>query len=486
MKVRTALRYAFTGESGKALTLGRFAGMLGTTATMPEDPLSMICVGSSGSGKSYLACSIFAQELTTGAGLIDPHGDLYAMAKPIAIAAIANAPTTNWRRIVDLNPLDPYRTHCINFLEPMPGQEPYELVMRLVETFLRLWADGGIQARAENILRSVFLLLAEAGLTLCEAPLVLTNDAVRHYLVAHLQNPAVRAYFDAHFNAIPTRTRMEWIESSYNKINAMLGDPVIRDIFGASKSTINFRSLMDNGSIFLCNLAKGRLRENGNLLGGILTTLIQQAAESRENIPEATRRPWALTLDEFQIFCNTSSYEEILTQCRKYGLKLRMYCQMLNGQLEQSLQDAVLANCSNQIFFRLNRVDAELVAANAFQVTGGQVKSQLFHSGSLFHTDAKTNPVYRSVQEEREHHINQLVSLPPRHALLHRVSKGARYFRTHTLTPTTLSQQAMQEAEQRINNPVTRLRTDVRQEIETRHRELLTRAYRWAEEQEAF
>ena len=84
---------------------------------------------------------------------------------------------------------------------------------------------------------------------------------------------------------------------------------------GQIKSGFNIREIMDNKKIFLVNLSKGRLGDiNANLLGMIFVMKFQQAAMSRQDIPEEERQDFCLYVDEFQNFA-TESFESILSDC---------------------------------------------------------------------------------------------------------------------------------------------------------------------------
>jgi hypothetical protein len=120
-------------------------------------------------------------------------------------------------------------------------------------------------------------------------------------------------------------------------------------------------------------------------------------------------------VDEFQNYA-THSFEEILSEARKYGLCLVMANQTL-AQLERTLLASVLGNCQVQISFRASRDDAEKLARQAFRATGKQIKFQL-ESRRLFPSEPRSNPVFVPVGEEMEGYINFLLDLAPRQALL--------------------------------------------------------------------
>ena len=62
----------------------------------------------------------------------------------------------------------------------------------------------------------------------------------------------------------------------------LIAHPILWSILGQPKSTLDLRSVMDDGRILICNLSKGRIGEDGSaMLGSLLVTSLQLAAMSR-------------------------------------------------------------------------------------------------------------------------------------------------------------------------------------------------------------
>jgi len=156
-----------------------------------------------------------------------------------------------------------------------------------------------------------------------------------------------------------------------SKVGRFVENSMIRNIVGQSKSSFNFREVMDGRKILLVNLAKGKVGEmNAKLLGLILVSKIQMAAMSRADIPEDQRVDFYLYVDEFQNFI-TDAFSSILSEARKYKLNLIIGHQFL-GQLSQGagaqgagsqdLRDAVFGNTGSMVTFRIGVEDAETMA----------------------------------------------------------------------------------------------------------------------------
>jgi len=206
---------------------------------------------------------------------------------------------------------------------------------------------------------------------------------------------------------------MSYIFLRLNKVNAFLADDRMRQIFSSPTSSFHLREIMDTGKQLLVKLDKGKLKGSADLLGSLFMAKIQMSAFSRSNIPAHKRKPFYLYIDEFQNFA-TDSFEIILSEARKYGLSLIMAHQSLS-QIPDSLRGLILSSAGIQVFFRVNRHDAQLLAKEVFSYSGFEVKSE-----------GVNRPVYWSYAEEWEHKIGDLQSLEPRMCYAnHKIQGGA-------------------------------------------------------------
>jgi excisionase family DNA binding protein len=130
-----------------------------------------------------------------------------------------------------------------------------------------------------------------------------------------------------------------------------------------------------------------------------------------------------LYIDEFQNFAS-DSFETILSEARKYGLSLIMAHQTL-AQISTELRSLILGNTGIQVYFRVNRQDAQLLAKEAFEYSGFEFKS----SGS-------SGPRYWSLGEEWERHTEELQKLSPRACYVkHKIEGGLLSLHTAEIEP---------------------------------------------------
>ncbi|MFC1719428.1 type IV secretory system conjugative DNA transfer family protein, partial [Candidatus Poribacteria bacterium] len=190
----------------------------------------------------------------------------------------------------------------------------------------------------------------------------ITNPKYRERVVEKIDDPIVKAFWTKEFPGYHSRLQSEAMAPIQNKVGQFLTMPLIRNIVGQVRSSIDFRKVMDAGKILICNLSKGRLgEENSSLLGSLVVTKLQLAAMERIDISEDSRRDFYLYVDEFQNFVSTEIFSHILSEARKYRLNLTIAHQYL-WQLDRDIMESVFGNVGTMISFRIGSRDAELLA----------------------------------------------------------------------------------------------------------------------------
>jgi hypothetical protein len=123
---------------------------------------------------------------------------------------------------------------------------------------------------------------------------------------------------------------------------------------------------MDRNKIVIVRLSKGVIGDDARFLGALFLMALTEAAMSRVKAPEAARVPFHVYLDEFANFA-TQSAADLLSECRKFGLRLNLATQALAQISGDSFNPAAvglaaLANCGSYALFRLGPADATLLA----------------------------------------------------------------------------------------------------------------------------
>lgn len=372
-------------------------------------------VGATGMGKTKFLENLILHDIVheRGFGVIDPHGDL---AEDVKGWLWLYSKKSLRDDVVLIEPTDPRKTVVFNPLEKINGMSAADVAAELVWAFKKIWHDSW-GARMENILRNSLVALSEAGLTLAEIPLLLTDRAFRKKVLEKVKNPICRQYFSQSFEPLSPKTKSEWIESTLNKVDAFLSNDIARPVLSGKKSTFNLREIIDRRKILLVNLDKGRLKDASELLGSLLMSKIKMAAFTRSDTPRDRRIPFYLYIDEFQNLAG-DNFKETLAEARKYGLSLIIAHQFLS-QLAGELRDSVLTNCGIQVYFRLARRDADLLAKEGFRITGTEIKDMRIGRDGV-------SPIYFSYSEEWEKYIKDLQDLPPeRCSVIHKIEGEA-------------------------------------------------------------
>lgn len=216
----------------------------------------------------------------------------------------------------------------------------------------------------EQYTRNALMLLMEypeKGFTLLEIPKVLADKDFRRSLLANCTNILVRDFWEKEAEKAGGEAALaNMVPYITSKFNVFLANDYIRPIIAQSKSTINFREIMDGRKILIVNLTKGRLGDiNASLLGLIVVGKILMASFSRVDIPESERKDFYLYIDEFQNFA-TDSIATILSEARKYRLDLVVAHQFIE-QLKKEIKEAVFGNVGNMMVFRVGATDAEFL-----------------------------------------------------------------------------------------------------------------------------
>jgi len=321
-------------------------------------------IGQTGTGKSTLLYEMARQDIEQGKGVavLDPHGDL-------AERILEIVPPQRVEDVIYFDPSDPKRAIGLNMLEfdpKYPESKTFVVneILEILEKLYNLKATGMGGPMFEQYMRNALLLLMEdpeSGCTLVEVPRILADEDFRAFKLSRCKNIVVKNFWEkeaekaggelALANVVPYIT---------SKLNAFIANDLVRPIIAQQKSSINFREIMDEGKILICNLSKGKLGEiNSYLLGMIITGKILLAAFSRIELSEEKRRDFYLYIDEFQNF-TTKSIISALAEARKYRLILILAHQFI-GQLDEETRKAIFGNVGSLMAFRTGPEDAKFL-----------------------------------------------------------------------------------------------------------------------------
>jgi len=309
-------------------------------------------VGKSGVGKSKLLELLVRQDIAYGHGLffIDPHGDV--------IEEILHfIPEERIKDVVLIDPSD--SKYPISF-NPLANVDPgfkHQLTQGLIEVLERQFGANWTP-RLEHVFRFTCLALLDyPHATMRGMISMLTDRNYRQLVVEYIEDDMVKRFWAIEFADWSEKYDTEAIIPLVNKLAQFLSDPALRSIFGQKENKIDLAGLMNSNKIVLINLSKGKLgEENSSFFGSMFITKIKQAGMERANLPEKQRKDFYLYVDEFHNLM-TETFENILSEARKYGICLTVAHQYM-GQLLPKVQQAVLGNTGTTVVFRVGGEDA--------------------------------------------------------------------------------------------------------------------------------
>jgi hypothetical protein len=315
-------------------------------------------IGKTGMGKSTLLENMAAQDIQNGNGMcfIDPHGS--------AIETLLEyVPEDRVKDVVYFAPFDTENPISFNIMEDVGGDNRHLVAQGLLSSFKKIWGEETFSDRMEHIINNTLLALLEyPGATMLSINRIFVDKAYRKKVVENITDPSVKAFWEQEYAGWDDRYRRDAYAAVLNKIGQFTSNPIIRNIVGQEKSSMDFRKIMDEKKILLVNLSKGQIGEaNANLLGSMLTTKVYLAAMSRANLDKTSLKNapnFYLFIDEFQNLAN-DSFADILAEARKYNLNLTIAHQYIE-QMPEKVRHAVFGNVGTMITFRVGATDAEV------------------------------------------------------------------------------------------------------------------------------
>jgi hypothetical protein len=315
-------------------------------------------IGKTGTGKTELMREMLLQDIRSGKGvcLIDPHD--------LAEDILAYIPPERAEEVIYFDPSDTDRPMGLNLLDAQTEKQQHLITAAIINLMYKLYdpyKTGIIGPRFEHGIRNAMLTaMAEPGNTFVEVVRIMTDSSFVQELLPKVKDPIVRRYWTDQIAKTADFHKSEVLDYTVSKFGRFVTDKMMRNIIGQSKSTFDFRQVMDEGKILIINLSKGKIgEENSNFLGLVLVPRILVAAMSRADVPEKERKDFYLYVDEFQNFA-TPDFAQILSEARKFRLNLTVANQFV-GQMEDDIKNAIFGNVGTIIAFQVGVTDANFL-----------------------------------------------------------------------------------------------------------------------------
>jgi Type IV secretion-system coupling protein DNA-binding domain len=338
----------------------------GALVRLPERPRRehMHCLGTTGGGKSKFLMHTLLQDTALGYGVcvLDPHGGHPDSVYRSTLTALDQLGMTSKRIVHLIDPDAPNHTLGFNPLARPDAQTDLSVLAGLVlEAFSQAWGgeDTSAKPTIERVLTVTFTALAELGLTLVEAPLLLYREdpqGLRRFALSQLKDEYARTELRRlHELSVDKRRVHDYdleVLGPLNRLARLVRPPAIRAMLGQTDRLLDFRKAFDEGHIILCNLSGGArvYEKDADLLGRLLTRFLFFHAKRRTR-PD---RPFFVYIDECHRLLS-GDVENILAESRKYGMAVVLANQWLaqaEAQSENML--AAIRNATNcKVIFRI-------------------------------------------------------------------------------------------------------------------------------------
>jgi hypothetical protein len=299
----------------------------------------MMIVGPTDSGKSYAMGTIALGDMAAGDGV-------GVMGPPDLIEELL--PRIPRHRADDVIVVEPAKPEFATGFNILRGADPEDVGDHVVAIFRELHRNSWGPRTDYWLYVAVKTLAGIPGMTLCEVPLLLSNERFRAGCVEHINDSALKHVW-ADYEDMTPGERREVLSPISNKVQPLLLRRAIRPMLGQAAEGIDLDHIVNSGKILLVALPQG---DKYRLLGSLLIGRFTQTVFERAALPPGQRRPFYMHIDEAPDVVNlpsSLSLAVMLAQSRKYGCGLDLAFQYLE-QLGDRQSD-LMHNARNKMVF---------------------------------------------------------------------------------------------------------------------------------------
>lgn len=154
--------------------------------------------------------------------------------------------------------------------------------------------------------------------------------------LGHVEHDFFRdEYFQKHYTA----NKQQIIQ----RLHGIQKNKTFHRIFSNTQSKIKFAKLINKPCVILVNTSKAQLGDEGSaIFGRFILSLLTMAIYQRAKVPETSRRPVYVYIDEGGDYGNDSAFTKVISQCRKYKAGL-IFCNQHLGQLSSDVLGAMMS-----------------------------------------------------------------------------------------------------------------------------------------------
>src|SRR5437016_4740484 len=228
-------------------------------------------LGLQGAGKSGLIENLCVEDGKQGTGfcVIDPHGELIDN-------VISRLPANREHDVILFDIRDfqyPFGLNLFTCSDPTNPLVVQEVVDQVMHVFEMLVDVNPTTPQILDYLRNCTnVLVANPGYTMADVTLLLRNRTCREKLLQHVTDSSVLSFWHDYFDQLPLKEQLAESISLERRVRHFL-QALTLNIVGQSKTSIDFRFVMDEGKILLVKLDSLRLPSVTKLIGALIIAL---------------------------------------------------------------------------------------------------------------------------------------------------------------------------------------------------------------------
>lgn len=212
----------------------------------------------------------------------------------------------------------------------------------------------------ENVLYSALVaLMYEQNATPRDISRIMMDAEYRTELLQQVKDPVALEFWWDEYDRLSEAMQAQVREPVLNRIRIFYRNSAVRNMV-CHPHRLDFKSILNDGKIFLANLNSDETRSEQANLGAMLMTDFQMAAMTRRASESEDVQPFYLFVEEVQQFV-TTALPVVFSEARKFGLSLTAANQYL-GQLKGSTLEAILGNAGAAIMFACGPDDARALS----------------------------------------------------------------------------------------------------------------------------
>ncbi len=336
-------------------------------AVAEEDTYFTWTGGTSGYGKTETTMARFVYLARAGHGclLLDPHSDAVEKVKPyltpVADRVVELAlDRVDPERVVTWNPFDvPSVAAEYAAADSTPAADPtaaqWQQEIAAARDVICGMYFGYMGWEDNKQTRAVPMLTAAVTALLNVVPSLPREDRPTLFTVLDILNPYNEGFRDAVTSRLVERLQSSYWTTQFDNeskdawiaptrpLSTFAANPLLRAVVGSSVAGFRMAELMDARKVVLVKIGGGQ--EQKKFLASMVLHDVIAAMFARRTRPPDERSTFHVFCDEAPDYDGpvAGKLEEAINQCRKYGLRLHLISQYIDGIAERT-KEALTAN----------------------------------------------------------------------------------------------------------------------------------------------